>query len=208
MIGIILAQFVDAIELGKFLLSVRIIQSFAAISNPLFYIKIPQMALIYNENGYKEAQKIGSQRVTICMTLFLGLLISFTVLYPLINSFLENKILILDKFDWAILCAAFLIERLSSLYLQIYTLSNNVIWHKVNFLTLTAIILLSIVLFKNYYLLGICFALLLSFTLIAYPYNILSYLNHFKIKFFPQELKIILIFFFLPTLFLILYSHN
>lgn len=208
MIGIVLAQFVDAVELGKFLLSVRIIQSFAAISNPFFYIKIPQMALIYNENDRQKAEKIGSQRLMVTMTFFISLLLLFTALYPFINSLFENKILILDKFDWAILCAAFIIERLSSLYLQIYTLSNNVIWHKVNFLTLVTIIFFSTVLFNHYYLLGVCYALLISYALIAYPYNISSYLGHFKTSFFPKELKIILIFFFMPILFFILYNHS
>ncbi len=192
--GIVVAQFLNPSSTSAFLVSLRILQSFIAICNPIYYVKIPRLAYLYKSTGPSSVLSEASARKLVTLFLYLLLIYSITTLLPYINKFINEPIVILDKLSWCILCIGFLFERLSGLYIQTFSLSNIIVWHRVNLATFLSFIFISSLLFPAYSSLGICLAFFISYFLVNYFLSIYYYLKHYEITFSKNDIVL----FFMP----------
>ena len=124
----------DAMLMASFGLTFKLMTTIVDLSKAPFYSKLPKLAKKFFsdfENAY----------LLIKNRFFLSLLL-FSITVILIGAFGSKILLLLDsktelcsELFWVCLGIGFFVERYSAMHLNIYTLSNHIIWHKMYFIS-------------------------------------------------------------------------
>ena len=128
--GLLYAQWESAQTMASFLLTVKLMTVIVDFSKAPFYSKIPRMAKNAASNWaliLAMAQRgfFLSSLIFVAAVIFFGL--SAEWMLGLISS---NTSLCSTKF-WAVLGMAYFVERYAAMHLNLYTISNHIIWHRV-----------------------------------------------------------------------------
>jgi len=130
--GIIFAQIGSSENVAIYLFALRIIVFINQFSQAPFYSKIPKLSKFYAEKRLEEiinTSKRGMRYAYISYTLpFLVFAFGGERILGLINS----RVPFPDKNLWFLLGFAFLLERYGAMHIQMFSLSNNIIWHIAN----------------------------------------------------------------------------
>ncbi len=134
-IALTVASLSSAIQTTQYLLVLQIVRSVGAFSAVPFYSKLPLFSKLYAENNNKILFKnVSNGMRQVMLMYFIGNLILWTMgpwLFNVIGSQVEfpSRDLLL------LLILGFAIERFSAMHMQFYSLTNHIIWHKINFIT-------------------------------------------------------------------------
>jgi O-antigen/teichoic acid export membrane protein len=130
--GILYAQVGFASGVASYLLGLRLIQTVSQFSQAPFYSKLPALARLFAENkkgGLVALAKSGMGLSYWCYVAgFIGLGISGEPLLKFIGSNADFPPPLL----WSLLGLAFFVERYGAMHLQLYSITNHIIWHIAN----------------------------------------------------------------------------
>lgn len=146
--GVFYAQGRDVIMVGQYLFALRIITVISQFSQAPFYSKIPYLAALYAKNNIEEIKKISQKSTNLA---FLSFIIPFGILLSSGNyllSILDSSIKFPDYYLWTLLGFAFFIERFGAMHIQIYSLTNKIVWHIANTVSGLLNIFLIFILYK------------------------------------------------------------
>lgn len=133
--GLIYAQLGAAVEVASYLLAMRFITAIVQFSQAPFYSKLPGMAREYARNDFPAVMAIanrGMRRsyfVYACGVFCVGLTAG-----PLLEL-AHSRTPFVSHGLWGALALAFFLERLGAMNMQLYSLSNHIIWHIANGIT-------------------------------------------------------------------------
>lgn len=129
--GILYAQVGSAAGIASYLLALRLIQAVSQFSQAPFYSKLPVFARLFAEDKKNELMfraRSGMQLSFWCYVLgFMGLSIAGEPLLQLIGSNADFP----KHFLWSLMGLAFFVERYGAMHLQLYSITNQIIWHQV-----------------------------------------------------------------------------
>jgi len=173
------ANKLDPSSLTTYLVTSGIIINIRNFSQAPFYSKIPFFATLTANQNIQELKRCLKR------SMFQVYLIFFTsslLLYLLFWGYLERYSVsfILDKKLWFILTLAFFLERYGAMHIQIYSLSNHILWHIHNGVSGVITIIFVIIIYQYAPLYSYPLALLIScllFYSIYGPYYSYKYLN-------------------------------
>lgn len=133
---IIYANLGDVADVESFLISQKIIQGLVLFSSVPFYTSLPKVNNLYYNQNKKNAIELAKTNMIISNFIFaIPSIFMIKILYVTSELF-DKKIEFLDHYEWFLLILAILVERIAAMHLQLFTISNKVIWHKVNGLVL------------------------------------------------------------------------
>lgn len=191
--SLIYAQSNQVEEVSAYLFAMRIIQIIVTFAQAPFYSKLPLMARLYAQDNRQQiidvAQK-GMQRAH--WTYVIGFIAVAFLAQP-VMGLIGSNIQFIDQRLWAIIGLAFFIERYGAMHLQLYSITNTIVWHIANGVTGCIYIALAII---TYPILGV-FAFPVSM-LIAYLcfyswYSSNRSYSAFKLSFKNYDLGIVMV---------------
>ena len=130
--GIFYAQVGNVKEVASYLFSLRFAQTITYFSQAPFYTKLPILASMRSGGKIVELLQIARRGMSLSYIVYaLGFCITGLTVYPALSMIQSNVEFVQPDF-WSLLAWAFFTERFGAMHLQLYTISNNVIWHIAN----------------------------------------------------------------------------
>lgn len=173
------ANKLDPSSLSTYLVTSGVIINIRNFSQAPFYSKIPFFATLTAQQNFKELE------INLKKSMFQVYLIFFSssvLLYLLFWGYIEyNSVsFMLDEKLWFVLTLAFFLERYGAMHIQIYSLSNHILWHIHNGVSGAITIFFVVIIYQYSPLYSYPLALLIScllFYSIYGPYYSYKFLN-------------------------------
>lgn len=184
--ALIVPQFVPAPQAAAYLLALRLISIISQLSQAPFYSKLPAMAKAKGAGDERAVGELAMVGMRLAFwTYSLGtaaLLITAPIALTIIGSSVELPNIIM----LGAMVLAFYVERYSSMHLQLYTLTNRVIWHTLNGSIGIATVAISLLAWSSWGLIALPIAMFISYTVSSLLYTArisVGSINHRRIKF-------------------------
>ncbi|MBM4166287.1 MAG: hypothetical protein FJ218_05115 [Ignavibacteria bacterium] len=130
--GLVFAQIGSTYEVARYLVSLRLIQTINLFCQAPFYSKLPLLARLYSERKKDEQIRIAAQGMKFSYLIFVA---GFVVTGIYINQVLEvigSNVKNIDMLLWILLGIVFFAERYGAMHIQLYSTTNQIIWHIAN----------------------------------------------------------------------------
>jgi O-antigen/teichoic acid export membrane protein len=201
--GLIVAQMGNTVAVSAYLFSLKILDIIKNFSNAPFYSKVPLYNRLFiegNRGGLMARVTFGMRftfLILVLSSVFVG--IAGQQLLKIIGS---NVTLVTPEI-WILMVFAYFFERYGSLHIQLYTITNNIIWHIATGISGGIFIgasFLFLIVF-HYGIASFPLALLISSLIFYGWYAAMHSYKYFKMKFLSFEYKTS----FYPLLILVIY---
>lgn len=146
--GLVYSQVGNTPDVAAYLLALRFAQNISTFSRVPFYSRLPQMAILYASNRHEELLAIAKRGMRISHWLFSLGFIGFGIAAPFALSLIKSNTGFVPQTLWAIMGLGFFAERYGAMHLQLFTLTNRVVWHIVNGITGTITLLIAFLTLK------------------------------------------------------------
>ena len=170
--GLLYAQVATAKDLAAYLLALRLITVISQFSQAPFYSKLPQLGAMQAQ-GQREPQLALAQRG---MRLAQGMLVAGTLITAVAVPWLLQRVGSHTPFVapgvWALMSLAFFVERFGAMHLQLYSLTNHILWHVANGVTGVLMLASAYILFPHLGLAALPTAMLLAYTVFYAAYSV------------------------------------
>jgi hypothetical protein len=160
--GLIYARSKDSDSVLSYLLAVRLIQTISQASQAPFYSKVPSFAFLWAKGEEQSLLKSANRGMVVSLA-------AFIVPWLLLSSFgsqifkaFSSNTSFPESGIWLVLGAAILCERYGAMHIQLYSVSDKIVWHWVNGSTGIVYILLAVGLYGRYHVIGLCWSALLA----------------------------------------------
>ncbi len=162
--GVIFSQVGDPAQVAAYLLALRVMTVASQFSAAPFYSKLPQLAKLQMTQQRVAQMALAQRGMRLAhwtFVLSVGLVaISAQPLLDLIGS----RISFVSDAVWALMCLAFFAERFGAMHLQLYSVTNHIVWHIANGVTGMLMIGLSLALFPALGLMALPLGMLVAYT--------------------------------------------
>ncbi len=170
--GIVYTQIAPAADAAAFLLAQRIMQTISSFANAPFYTRIPKMSRMYAEGRQStliETAKYGMLQAN--WVLVAGIVVIGFAAEPIL-TLIGSQTPFVSANVWWLLGLATLVERIGAMHLQLYSITNHIVWHIVA--SITAGIMLVSIPISFYWLdiVGLPFGILVAYAMFFTPYTI------------------------------------
>lgn len=165
--GLIYTQVSTPAESAKYLLILRLLSYLSQYSQAPFYTKLPKLSKLYATNNLLLLRKLAFRGIIFSVSIYLLGATSISTGIYLYSDLFNIGTELPDIDIWLAFTVGGLVERYGSMHIQLYSLSNHIIWHIANGISGIIFILLSILLVPSLSLKGFALAYLLSNTTYA-----------------------------------------
>jgi O-antigen/teichoic acid export membrane protein len=148
--GLVYAQVADAAALAAYLLAFRVMQMLMDFANAPFYSKIPQMAAHYARGAIDSLGHTAERGMALAYWSFVVGVVGIGVGAPWGLTLIQSNVHWVPPLLWAMLGLAYFIERFGAMHIQLYSITNHIIWHKANGISGILYVILSLLLLPVY----------------------------------------------------------
>jgi O-antigen/teichoic acid export membrane protein len=130
--GIIYAQFGTASGVASYLLALRLMQMISQFSQAPFYSKLPLLARLRSEGNLEKQIKVAKRGMTLAYWTYVA---GFVVIGVLANPFLKlvgSNAEFVTPLLWGVMGLSMFAERYGAMHIQLYSITNHIIWHTAN----------------------------------------------------------------------------
>jgi hypothetical protein len=187
--GIIYANIGDEKSVSDYLFSLRIFTLLSQFSQAPFYSKLPLMQAFYSQGLQIKFIKISQERIFYSIWLFFTGAIIFQYLGEPILVAIGSNIEFPPKLYVAIFVLAFAVERIGAMHIQMFTVTNKIIWHISNVVSGIIFVLFSVLLYNWLGPYSLPVGFLISNSVFFAPYNIFHSVQEFGLNFIKFEMK-------------------
>jgi hypothetical protein len=163
--GLIYSQLAVAADVASYLMAVRMITTVSQFSAAPFYSKLPQLGTLQATGARKMQLTIAQQGMRRAQWVLTAGVLGVAYFVPWLLTIVQSKTEFVSPAMWAMMCSAFFIERLGAMHLQLYSLTNHIIWHIANGITGSVMILLACILFPILGQIALPLAMLMAYTI-------------------------------------------
>lgn len=125
----LLAQFVAPATLAAYLLAFNVLDRINQFSMAPFYSKLPTLASLYSQGRWSELRRLAQRGMVITMVVFIGLGTAGAFVLKYLISAMDSDTPFIGLGFWGMMLTALVVHRFGAMTLQLYTLSNHVVWH-------------------------------------------------------------------------------
>ncbi|HEY4216038.1 MAG TPA: hypothetical protein VGM67_02810 [Gemmatimonadaceae bacterium] len=133
--GIVYAQIAPAAAVASYLLAFRFIQTISEFSQAPFYSKLPVLGRLCSENNWEEMVALSAKGMRLAYWTFAA---GFLVLgfggTPILHL-LRSSVPFVPLRLWGLMGLAVFVERYGAMHMQLYSLTNHILWHIANGIT-------------------------------------------------------------------------
>lgn len=159
--------------LASYLFSFNIIQSIKSFSQAPFYSKIPKLNMLFASGKYLEFLYVSKRGILFSLITYLIPVIFICIFGEQLFSLFDSQIEFPNVKIWIVLGIGFLIERFGAMHLQIYSSSNHIVWHKLNFLTALIVLFFTYIFLTNLSIYSFPFSIIIGYGLFYTPVSFL-----------------------------------
>lgn len=185
--GMVLPQLASPETAAAYLLILRLVTLASQISQAPFYSRLPSMTKAFAEGDRtrtiqmaQEGMSLSFWTLTICL---LGILFAL----PPFLVFFDSAVQVPDQTVTILMSFAFFAERYGAMHMQIYTVSNHVIWHIINGITGLTMVLASVAFAPMFGVMSIPIALLVAYSCFLCPTTSFKALKLLQLSRWPFE---------------------
>ena len=187
--GIVYSQFGEASSVATYLVALKLMRTLSQFSQAPFYSKLPEMAKLYSKGEYDAQLKMTKRGMLFSLTVFsLGFMfagISGEYLFELMSSNAAFPTPLL----WGLLGLGFFFERYGAMHIQLYSLTNHIVWHIANGVSGAIFIVLCLVTYPNFGVYGFALSYLLSNLAFYSWYSVGKSYKEFNLSFPRFEMR-------------------
>lgn len=133
--GIIYSQLAPAAEVAAYLLALRLMQMLSQFSQAPFYGKLPQLARMHAAGRHQDELVLAQRGMRLAhFVLALGAVTIALAAQPLMHA-IGSRTAFVPPGVWALIALAFFAERYGAMHMQLYSLTNHIVWHVANGVT-------------------------------------------------------------------------
>lgn len=185
--GMVVAKIETSSQAASYMLALQIIRAISSFSQAPFYSKLPELSALYAKGDLSAVLKRAKQGMRTSFYIFCGMYFIVSLLSGNFLKIIDSKTLFPDILMWSIIGFGFLIERYGAMQIQLYTLSNHIIWHIANGVTGLIMTGLTFVLYGYLGIYSFPIAMFMAYLLFFVPYVSLQTYKEFKLTFLNHE---------------------
>jgi hypothetical protein len=185
--GLFYAQFGNTDKLASYLIGIRLIQLISEFSRAPFYSKIPLLSRLFSEHKTQLLLEIVQKGMFFSYISFIVVVLPLGVLGHEVFEIIHSNVVFPQKILWFLLGLGAFLERYGSMHLQLYSLSNKIIWHIANGITGIIFIIVVFLLWNNLGILTFPIASIVSNLLFYTWYSAKHSYRLFSLNFFLFE---------------------
>jgi hypothetical protein len=145
--GLLFAQNRDSQAVASYLLAVRLIHTLAVISTAPFYTKLPWLSRLWTEGNRPEMLRLAERGIRLSHITFVIPWVLAGLLGPTAMQWIGSQTPFPTVGIWCLLGTAMIAERYGAMHLQLYSVTNKIVWHIANGVTGTLFILLAVIIY-------------------------------------------------------------
>ncbi|GIV35580.1 MAG: hypothetical protein KatS3mg031_3115 [Chitinophagales bacterium] len=130
--ALMLVKFVPLAQAGAYQLAVKLIGTISDFSRAPFYSRLPEMTILYARNQWRELTQIAYRGIWMSLLVFASATVAVGFLHEWVLQLLQSEAGFVSNTVWFLLVLAYGIERYGAMHLQLYSLSNHILWHIAN----------------------------------------------------------------------------
>lgn len=185
--GLIYGQFSSASDLASFLLALRMITTVSMFSQAPFYNKLPYLAKLHAENQRATQIAVAQKGMRVAHWVFVTGALGIGLALPSLLDLIRSQTHFVSSQMWAILSLAFFVERYGAMHLQLFSLTNKIVWHIANGVTGALSIMLALAMFPLIGSIAMPAAMFLAYTGFYSIYSVKNSNKAFNINFIEFE---------------------
>jgi O-antigen/teichoic acid export membrane protein len=147
--GVLYAQVATATSIASYLLALRLIQMVSAFSQAPFYSKLPAFARLFAEDKKNDLVSLAKKGMRMSHWCYVAGFICLGIAGEPLLKFIGSNAEFPTSLLWSLMGLAFFVERYGAMHLQLYSITNHIIWHIANGLAGVIYILVCLSLFNK-----------------------------------------------------------
>ena len=159
---------------ATYMLSLQLVRAASSFSQAPFYAKLPKLAQLYAQSSIDTLVTIAKKGILFSLLTFILITIFIGTFGSYFLEMIGANATFPEKYFWFILSFAFLIERLGASYLQLYSLTGDIIWHIANGVTGILVIIFIFILYNYMNIYAFPLSMLIGYTVFYTPYVIIK----------------------------------
>ena len=197
-LGMGYAQVATPSQSTSFLLALRLSRMLTVFSNVPFYVKVPSMARAYAEGSVPQLISMAGRGMFLTMWLVCGgvILIGFSA--PWLLQVIGSEAAFVPGTVWWLISFGMILERAGAMHLQLFSMTNEIVWHIANGVAGAIVIVGSLLLIKPFGAYGVALSYMLSNIMFYAPYCMTRSYTRFGLSFKDIDLNALL----LPLIFI------
>ncbi len=145
--GIIYAQLGQASSVASYLLGLQLIRTISSFSQAPFYTKLPVFARLYASHRTGEIISFAKEGMRMAYLVFTAGFFLVGWFSDSLLTFMRSNVEFPDTMMWSLLGFGLFFERFGAMHIQLYSITNHIVWHIANGITGVIMLSLSIVLY-------------------------------------------------------------
>jgi len=159
---------------ATYMVSLQLVRAASSFSQAPFYAKLPKLAQLYAQSSIDTLVTIAKKGILFSLLTFILITIFIGTFGSYFLEMIGANATFPEKYFWFILSFAFLIERLGASYLQLYSLTGDIIWHIANGVTGILVIIFIFILYNYMNIYAFPLSMLIGYTVFYTPYVIIK----------------------------------
>jgi hypothetical protein len=188
--GLIYGQLAPASEVAAYLLALRVITVISQFSQAPFYSKLPRLAEL-QATGDRATQVVLAERGmrSAHWVFTTGVVAAAFLVSPLLAA-IGSRTDFVSPTVWAVIGAAFFVERFGAMHLQLYSLTNHIVWHIANGVSGTLMVIIAIALYPHLGTLAFPVGMLAAYTGFFAVYSVRHSIRALRISLVSFETRV------------------
>ena len=130
--GVVYSQLAPAAEVAAYLIALRVAGMVSLFSQAPFYSKLPRLAELQASGQRSDQLRLARRGMGLAHAVFVpGMLLMAFAAQPLL-ALIGSQTAFVAPGVWAVLALALFAERFGAMHLQLYSLTNHILWHVAN----------------------------------------------------------------------------
>lgn len=130
--SLVFAQTGQVEQVSSYLFAVRVMQIITTFAQAPFYSKLPLLAKLYARQEHDQLIELAQTSMMRAHWTFVAGFGGIALLAEPLMSSIGSQIQFVEPTLWALMGLTFFIERYGAMHLQLYSLSNHIVWHIAN----------------------------------------------------------------------------
>ncbi len=195
--GVMYSQIAPAGEVAAYLLALRIMTVVTQFSSAPFYSKLPRLAELHAQGQRDEQLALAKRGMALSLWVYAAGAVAVMWGLPIALKLTGSRVAFVSEPFWCLMALAFLVERVGAMHIQLYSLTNHIVWHIANGVTGVLLIVFAVLFYRWWGAIGLPLAMLMvnlgfysayaiRYSSRAFGFGILSFLT--KTSFGPLAL--------------------
>jgi O-antigen/teichoic acid export membrane protein len=147
--AILYAQVGSASSVASYLLALRLIQTVSQFSQAPFYSKLPVFAKFFAEDKKDKLVSLAKRGMGLAYWCYVAGFIGLGVAGEPLLKFIGSNADFPDSLLWSLLGVGFFVQRYGAMHIQLYSVTNKIIWHISNGISGAVYVMVSLILIQS-----------------------------------------------------------